>query len=446
MSSYEVRKTPGDTAWFTHDRFGMFIHFGLYALPARHEWVKQRELISEEHYQKYFDHFDPDLFDARAWAKAAKAAGMKYAVLTTKHHEGFCLFDSQYTDYKITNTPFGRDLVKEYAEAFRAEGLHVGFYYSLIDWHHPEFPIDPIHPRHNDPDAEALDKGRDMKKYAQYMRNQVTELLTNYGKIDVIWFDFSYNYRKGPDHKPWMQFGGAKGAAEWEAEELIRTARALQPGIIINNRTGLEQDLWTPEQVQPTEWVKDKEGRLVPWEACQTFSGSWGYFRDEFTWKSPEMLIHMLVNTVSCGGNLIMNVGPTARGCFDHRAEEALSVYGDWMRLNSRSIYGCTMAEPGFTAPAGCRLTQSGDGGRLYIHLQTYPFKKLVMQNLSAADIAYAQLLCDGSEVRYTDDDGSLYGHQMEGEEPEYTGKAVAFTLPVVKPRDIAPVIEVFLK
>ena len=226
MSSYEIRKTPGDTAWFMHDRFGMFIHFGLYALPARHEWVKSRELISEEKYQQYFDHFNPDLFDARAWAKAAKAAGMKYAVLTTKHHEGFCLFDSQYTDYKITNTPFGRDLVKEYVEAFRAEGLHVGFYYSLIDWHHPDFPIDPIHPRHNDPDAETLDQGRDMHRYAQYMRDQVTELLTNYGKIDVIWFNFSYNYRQGPSHKPWMQFGGAKGKDQWEAEELIKTARA----------------------------------------------------------------------------------------------------------------------------------------------------------------------------------------------------------------------------
>ena len=128
MSSYVTRKTPGDTSWFVRDRFGMFIHFGLYAMPARHEWIKSREMISEEKYDTYFQHFNPDLFDAKAWAKAAKDAGMKYAVLTTKHHEGFCLFDSKYTDYKITNTPFGRDLVKEYVEAFRAEGLRVGFY------------------------------------------------------------------------------------------------------------------------------------------------------------------------------------------------------------------------------------------------------------------------------------------------------------------------------
>ena len=253
MSSYVTRKTPGDTAWFRHDRFGMFIHFGLYALPSRHEWVKNHECTPEEKYQKYFDHFNPDLFDAREWARQAKAAGMKYAVLTTKHHEGFCLFDSQYTDYKSTNTPFGRDLVREYADAFRAEGLKVGFYYSLIDWHHPDFPIDMLHPRRNDPDAFEQNQGRDMHKYAEYMRNQVRELLTNYGKIDILWFDFSYSGSKPEAGKEWMK---GKGKDDWEAEELIATARRLQPGIIIDNRTEIEQDIWTPEQFQPTEWVR----------------------------------------------------------------------------------------------------------------------------------------------------------------------------------------------
>ena len=153
MSSYVTRKTPGNTEWFRLDRFGMFIHWGLYSMPARHEWIKTYEKISEEKYDKYFKYFDPDLYDAREWAKMAKAAGMKYAVLTTKHHEGFCMFDSAYTDYKCTNTPAGRDLVKEYVEAFRAEGLKIGFYYSLIDLHHPEFPIDRLHPRRDDENA-----------------------------------------------------------------------------------------------------------------------------------------------------------------------------------------------------------------------------------------------------------------------------------------------------
>ena len=438
MSSYVRRKTPGDTEWFVHDRFGMFIHFGLYALPARHEWIKSIEKIPEEKYDQYFKHFNPDLYDPKEWARQAKSAGMKYVVLTTKHHEGFCLFDSQYTDYKSTNTPYGKDLVREYVDAFRAEGLHIGFYYSLIDWHHPDFTIDIMHPRRDDENAEELNKGRDMKRYAKYMRNQVTELLTNYGKIDILWFDFSYSDKR-PGQKDWME---GKGKDQWEAEKLLETARKLQPHIIIDNRTEIEQDLWTPEQFQPMEWVKhDKTGELVTWEACQTFSGSWGYHRDEMTWKSPEMLIDMLINTVCIGGNLLMNVGPTARGYLDYRAENALKVYADWMKYNSRSIYGCTMAEPEFTAPRGCRLTQSDDGKRLYIHLIEYPFAYLEMHNL-AGKIDYAQFLHDASEVLYTEKSSGHFN--TEGQ--TVADDLVVFKIPPVKPPVTVPVIEIFLK
>ena len=439
MSSYLTKKTLGDTAWFTHDRFGMFIHWGLYSMPARHEWVKHRECITEEKYDQYFKYFNPDLYDPKEWARQAKAAGMKYAVLTTKHHEGFCMFDSKYTDYKCTNTPAGRDLVREYVDAFRAEGLHVGFYYSLIDWHHPDFPIDRLHPRRFDADAMEKNKSRDMKKYAQYMRDQVTELLTNYGKIDILWFDFSYDYE--PDKTGVMALG--KNAADWEAEKLIATARSLQPGIIIDNRTGIKQDLWTPEQYQPTQWVRDAEtGELVTWEACQTFSGSWGYYRDETSWKSPEMLVQMLINTVSVGGNLLMNVGPTSRGCFDYRAEAALQAYADWMKYNSRSIYGCTMAEPELLAhcPNGCKFTQSQDGKRLYIHLFTYPFQSLELPGFEGK-IDYAQFLHDGSELLCKEGvelmaDGGIF----------FKTTAPVIELPVVKPNVVVPVIELFLK
>lgn len=433
MSSYITRKTPGDTSWFVHDRFGMFIHFGLYAMPARHEWIKTREYIPEEKYDQYFKYFNPDMFDAKEWARQAKDAGMKYAVLTTKHHEGFCMFDSKYTDYKITNTPFGRDLVKEYAEAFRAEGLKVGFYYSLIDWHHPDFTIDSLHPRRNDENAQSLNEGRDMKKYAEYMRNQVTELLTNYGEIDILWFDFSY---EGDEKWP-----KGKGKDDWETEELIKTARSINPDIIIDNRTEIEQDLWTPEQYQPTDWIKHSEtGELVVWEACQTFSGSWGYFRDEMSWKSPEMLIQMLINTVSLGGNLLMNVGPTSRGYFDYRAEKALKVYAEWMKYNSRSIYGCTMAEPEFKAPKGCVYTQSVDGKRLYVHIFEYPFKFLLLPDV-AGKIDYAQFLHDGSEILYTENKMNHFG-----EYPKDLEGTVVMSLPVVKPNVTVPVMEIFLK
>lgn len=440
MSSYVTRKTPGDTAWFTHDRFGMFIHFGLYAMPARHEWVKTNEKIPEAHYDQYFKYFNPDLYDPRDWARRAKAAGMKYAVMTTKHHEGFCLFDSQYTDYKSTNTPCGRDLIREYADAFRAEGLRVGFYYSLIDWHHPHFPIDMLHPRRDDAGARELNQGRDMNIYAQYMRDQVRELLTNYGKIDILWFDFSYPDRVGGPGREWMR---GKGSADWQAEKLIALARSLAPGIIIDNRTGLEQDLWTPEQYQVLEWVRHPQtGELVTWEACQTFSGSWGYHRDEQTWKSPEMLIRMLINTVSLGGNLLMNVGPCARGYLDGRAQAALEVYEQWMKYNARSIYGCTMAEPDLLKclPSDCRFTQSQDGKRLYVHLFAYPFAHLHLPGL-AGRVDYAQFLHDGSELIMHEGGAD---HFSEG--ASRADDLLVLELPPVKPPVIVPVIELFLK
>lgn len=442
MSSYKRRKTVGDTSWLVNDRFGMFIHFGLYSLPARHEWIKTMERIPEEKYDKYFSHFNPDLFDAKEWAKKAKAAGMKYAVLTTKHHEGFCLFNTKFTDYSVMNTPYGKDIVKEYVDAFRAEGIKIGFYYSLIDWHHPDFPIDVIHPRRED--GEQMDKGRDIKKYAEYMRNQVTELLTNYGKIDVLWFDFTYPasemsavemlaFDKGnpppdPNKKPWMQSNGDKTKEDWESEKLMALIRSLQPDIVINNRLGIEGDTVTPEQTATLTWPKHKETKeYLTWEVCHTFSGSWGYFRDETTWKSPKMLIDTLVKTVSEGGNLLMNVGPTSRGYFDHRADEALNVFAEWTKYNGRSIYGCTKAEPEFIAPTGTVLTQSEDGKRLYIHLIDYPFKTLPFENLNGK-IDYVQFLHDGSEILYTEKNNYLL-----------------FNLPVIQPQKITPVIEIFL-
>jgi alpha-L-fucosidase len=222
--------------WWTDARFGMFIHWGLYSLAARHEWVKHNEAMTNEEYQKYFDQFNPDMFDPTKWAKEAKAAGMKYAVLTTKHHEGFCLFDSKYTDYKATNTQAKRDLVREYVNAFRSQGLKVGFYYSLLDWHHPDYTMDNCHPLVQKDTSKAnyarLNKGRDMAIYRQYLIHQITELLTNYGKIDVIWLDWSWS-------KEDQAKGVGKGAKDWGSVELIKLIRKLQPGIIVNNRLDL---------------------------------------------------------------------------------------------------------------------------------------------------------------------------------------------------------------
>ncbi|SER63570.1 alpha-L-fucosidase [Faunimonas pinastri] len=432
--------TPGLAAlpaekkqWFVEDRFGMFIHWGLYSLPARHEWVKNREEISTEDYQKYFDHFDPDLYDPAEWAKMARAAGMKYVVLTTKHHEGFCLWDSAVTDYKVTETPYGKDLLGPFVEAFRAEGLKVGFYYSLIDWHHPDFPVDPFHPQRNDPEAARMNEGRDISRYASYMRDQVRELLTGFGKIDVIWFDFSYPNRLHNELP-------GKGHKDWQSEELVKLVRDLQPEIIINNRldlVDLPADVTTPEQYVPREWPKVK-GENVTWEACHTLSGSWGYHRDEDTWKSPDQLIRLLVDTVSMGGNLLMNVGPTGRGLLDDRAVSALDVYGKWMKLNGRSIYGCTQSS--LEAPQDCRLTQRGN--RLYVHLFSWPFRHLHLDGL-AGKVRYAQFLHDASEVLIVPADEE---DPWNPTQVKVAPTSVTLELPVRKPDVLVPVIELFLE
>jgi len=411
--------------WWTDARLGMFIHWGLYALPARHEWVKNRERMTNEQYQKYFEQFYPDLFNPKEWAKMAKAAGMKYVVLTAKHHEGFCLWDSKYTDYKATNTPYGKDLIKEYVEAFRSEGLKVGFYYSLIDWHHPDYTIDRVHPQRqeNDADYEKLNAGKDMNKYRAYIKNQVRELLTNYGEISIIWFDFSFPGKNG------------KGRADWDSENLLKLARSLQPGIIVDDRLDLEDveggwDFTTPEQVKVAKWP-EKNGKRIPWETCQTFSGSWGYYRDEYTWKSPAQLIELLVESVSKGGNLLLNVGPTARGTFDDRAQASLAAMGEWMKVNGRSVYGCTEAPAGFVAPPNTLLTWNPATNRLYVHLLVYPLDRINLAGM-AGKVKYAQFLHDASEIRFS---------------PAREGSGdLSLSLPVRKPPVEIPVLEIFLK
>ena len=420
--------------WFTEARFGMFIHFGAYSLAARHEWVKTYEDMDDAKYDVYVRNFDPDLFDARAWVRAAKDAGMKYIVLTTKHHEGFCLFDSKYTDYKSTNTPFGRDVVKEFADACHAEGMRMGFYYSLLDWHHPHYTIDRFYPGCNDNrpvDYAALNRGRDFSVYRQYMKDQVRELLSNYGRVDVLWYDFT-----AFDNSSYRE--NFKTTADWDGAGLMALTRSLQPDVVVNDRlgSGVAGDVYTPEQVKEPKWPERNGRRVAAWETCQTFSGSWGYHRDETTWKSPRQLITMLIDTCSKGGNLILNVGPTGRGTFDRRALDRLAAIGEWMKVNGRSIYGCTEAPAEFAPPEGTVLTYNPSKRRLYVHILEYPVKVLPFK--FADKVSYAQFLHDASEVQIKLPRG-VSGAVRKGIGP-------SFHLPVLKPDVEIPVIEVFLK
>ena len=427
-------------AWWQHDRFGMFIHFGLYAVPARHEWVQSYEYIDPKAYaEKYMKRFNPDLYDAKEWARMAKAAGMRYAVLTTKHHEGFCMWDTKTTDYKITNTEFGRDLVREYVDAFRAEGIRIGFYFSIKDWHHPDYLIDQTHPLRpkdgfSDEKFAKLNEGKDWNRYRKYMWDQIDELLTDYGKIDIIWFDYTVKNREHPN---W-----GKTYKDWDAVNLVRHTRKLQPGILIDNRLDLmdTDDGWdfvTPEQFK-VQCPPTVRGREVPWETCQTFSGSWGYYRDEETWKSVPQLLELLIHSVSMGGNLIMNVGPTARGEFDGRAKERLEGFAKWMHVNARSIYGCGAAPADLSVPNGTALTYNREKGRLYVHLYDYPMGYLPVEWIDR--IEYAQFLHDGSEIKFRQPPKA---HNQSGEQRKFFGGLV---LPMKKPDVSVPVIEIWLK
>ncbi len=428
--------------WFLHDRFGMFIHWGLYALPARHEWVRHAEEITNEAYEVYFRHFDPDLHDPEDWADRAAAAGMKYMVITSKHHEGFCLWDSKLTDYKATNTPAGRDLLRPMLDAFRSRGLKVGFYHSLIDWHHPDFLIDDVHPQRNHLDREKLNEGRDQKRYTEYLHGQVRELLTEYGKIDVMFYDFSYpNRDEHGNPRPWL----GKGREEWESEKLLEMTRELQPHIVVNDRLDLIEaggwDYRTPEQYVPKDGIT-MDGKPVPWEACQTFSGSWGYHRDEASWKSVGQLVQLLIDHVSKGGNLLLNVGPTARGEFGHRAIDRLQGIGEWMKRHGRAIYGCGPAPEGFETPQDCRLTYNGETCRLYVHVFAWPIHHLHLEGMGGK-VEYAQLLNDGSEVKMIKGGPThLAGPVEQGPQSDL----LTLELPIRQPPVTVPVIELFLK
>lgn len=376
------------TAWWERDRFGMFIHWGLYAIPARGEWVRSVEKIPDAAYQPFFDEFDPVRYDPRAWARLAKAAGMKYAVMTAKHHDGFCLFDSALTDFKSTNTPARRDLVREYLEAFRAEGLKAGLYYSLIDWHHPDYPVaDRHHPMRED--REFRERPRDFNRYLDYFHGQVRELLTGYGPIDILWFDFSYDDMHGE---------------KWRAHELMKMVRRHQPRVIVDNRLDLHHqekvtldlgDFASPEQIIPASGVVDPQDRPVPWEACITLNRNWGYHSADRDYKSARDVVHMLIECVSKGGNLLLNVGPNARGEIPRESAAVLERVGAWMRDHGESIYGCGPAA--LPKPEWGRYTQKD--GKLYAHVLNPPIGAVGFPG-QLENFARARLLADGSEVK----------------------------------------------
>ena len=383
-------ETPAEDrgAWFREARFGMFIHWGIYSIPGKGEWSYAVDKYAPGEYEANAKMFNPTNYNPREWAKLAKRAGMKYAVLTTRHHDGFCMFDSHFTDYKITNTPYGRDIVREYVEAFRAEGLKVGFYHSLPDWTHPGY---------SDPETPAVMKGlpahestpEEYAAFKELVANHVRQLMTEYGKIDLLFLDYTSKYKQEGDY--------------FDRGRLLKIAYDNQPGIIVNDRLSfwkdnmIDFDYYTPEICVPNEPIRVK-GREVPWETCATINGNWGYCAEDDSWKTPEALVAGLVGCVSRGGNLLLNVGPMSDGSIPAPAVARLNALGDWYAANGESIFGCGKSD--FTPPFGCAYTQKGN--TLYCHFLQQPLGDVILPGLKGRVVS-ATLLGTGEEVKCID-------------------------------------------
>ena len=396
MYTFDEKSYQKRVEWFRNARFGMFIHWGLYSIPGRGEWVRSNEQMPEEDYLPYFERFTAKDFDPAAWARAAKQAGMEYVVMTAKHHDGFCLFDSRLTDFKSTNTPFGRDAVKEFVEAVRAEGLKVGLYFTLIDWHHPDYPHygDNFHPMRHNPAFE--NSGRDFNRYLDYMHGQIREICTNYGKLDLLWFDFAY--------------GDLRGEA-WRGTELVSMVRTLQPDVLIDNRIEVSGegfgslyqcdpkpyhgDFVTPEKFIPPQGIRDVQGNPMVWEACITMNNNWGYCPEDKHFKSAPLLIKKLVECVSKGGNMILNVGPDGDGNIPEESLEILSQIGNWMGKNGESIKNCGPA--GLDKPEFGRITRNGD--RLYFHIYENTLGAMPLLGVKKEDVRSMRLLGSDQSV-----------------------------------------------
>jgi len=292
--------------WWHEARFGMFVHWGLYSQLGRHEWAMNRERIPMAEYEKLADTWRPKERPAREWARLAKKAGAKYMVMTTKHHEGFCLWDTAQTDYNAVKHGPGRDLVREFVDACREFGLRIGFYYSLMDWHHPD-------------GARCATDDAARRRFLDFTDGCVRELCSNYGKIDIMWYDVAWPMRT---------------PALWESARRNAMVRELQPDIIINNRSLLDEDFGTPEE----HVTAAGPGRA--WEACMTFNGSWGYMPSAIDWRSVREVLGMLRTATAGGGNLLLNIGPKPDGSAPEEAVERLEAVGRWIDGNGEALYG----------------------------------------------------------------------------------------------------------
>ncbi len=373
--------------WFREARFGMFIHWGLYAIPAgkwgdatgHGEWIRETAHIPVKEYEKFQSQFNPTKFDADEWARVAKHAGMKYVVITTKHHDGFGLFKSKLTDWDVEGTPFNKDIMAEIARAYRAQGFHIGWYHSIMDWHHPDYL-----PRRTWEVADRPAGSADFDRYNKYLQGQVSELLTNYGKVDLMWFD-------GEWESTWNHKYG---------QSLYDLCRRLQPQVIVNNRVdvgrggmggmsdaGFAGDYGTPEQEVPEKGLPG-----VDWESCITTNNHWGYNAYDKDFKTGQALVRLLIDVVSKGGNLLLNVGPRSDGTLPPEQVERLDHIGKWMAVNSEAIYATKASPLGHVDFGRC----TAKGKNLYLHVYEKPKSGVLAIPKLGSKVASASVLGQG--------------------------------------------------
>jgi len=351
--------------WWRDARFGMFIHWGLYSVIGRHEWAMENEAIPVKDYELLAKQFKPKPNAARDWAKLAKQAGQKYMVMTTKHHEGFCNFDSKLTNYCAPKQGPGRDLVAEFVEAAHAEGLTPGFYYSLMDWHHPD-------------GARCLTDEAARRRFVDYIHGHVRELLTNYGKIGVLWYDVSWPLN----------------VQTWESEKMNKMVFDLQPEIIVNNRNALPGDFATPEQQ-----ITAAAGGHA-WESCMTLNDSWGYQTTDDNWKSPKTVVRNLITCARDGGNYLLNIGPRGDGSIPEKSVEVMQEVGKWVDGNAASIY---RAEP-CSVKRSAYANYTRIGNTLYMHCYFWPGEEAVISG-PKMKVLSAKLLRTGAPVKVIQED-----------------------------------------
>jgi alpha-L-fucosidase len=357
--------------WFREARFGMFIHWGLYSqaagewdgkpAPGAGEWIMNDLQIHPTDYARLVPQFNPEKFNAHEWVSIAKNAGMKYIVITTKHHDGFAIYPSALTDWSLKSTPFKRDPLKELAVECQKEGITLCFYHSIMDWHHPDYvPRKSWH--------DGTDNPPDFEKYVAFMKGQLKELLTNYGPIGVLWFDgcweSSWTHERGTD--------------------LYNYLRTIQPNLIINNRVGstagweewfkdpaaVGGDFGTPEQAIPAQGF----GANLAWESCMTMNDTWGFKQSDQHWKTAETLVRNLIDCASKGGNYLLNVGPTGAGLIPDASIERLKAVGDWMKVNRKAIYTTSASPFSRQLPWGrCTTKLNGKTTTLYLHVFDWP-------------------------------------------------------------------------